>query len=254
MDKVVVNSLWIGPSLTRLERASIQSYIDTGHEFHLHTYEDVKNVPVDCIIKDANLIMEEKEIFEIKDTCISFSDIWRFKMLYELGGYWVDLDMIALKKLDFKEDFVMASERTIQRGAYKNKLPFVSQVAVLKAPPHSHFYLSLYEKCVKHCKRYVNNQDTLKYMKIFRQHIIAHGLEGCVKGPEVFCNLDWWHTKEIFYNQPYKTKYGVEPNDNLLGGYSIHFWRQITRKYKMDLNASYHEDSLYEKLLRRHNC
>ena len=39
-------------------------------------------------------------------------------MLYEKGGYWVDSDMIALKKpLRFKEEpYIFSSERTIQKG------------------------------------------------------------------------------------------------------------------------------------------
>ena len=33
-------------------------------------------------------------------------------MLYEVGGYWVDLDMIAIKMFDFKEPYIFSSERT----------------------------------------------------------------------------------------------------------------------------------------------
>ena len=39
-------------------------------------------------------------------------------MLYEKGGYWVDLDMIALKP-KFKEPYIFSSERTIQKGPQK---------------------------------------------------------------------------------------------------------------------------------------
>ena len=65
--------------------------------------------------------MPRKEVFDLKSTFLPFSDIWRYKMLYENGGYWVDLDMIAIKRFDFKEPFVFSSERTIQKGAYASK-------------------------------------------------------------------------------------------------------------------------------------
>ena len=69
--------------------------------------------------------MPKKEVFRLKNTFLPFSDIFRYKMLYENGGYWVDLDMICLKKLNFKEPFVFSSERTIQKGAYAMKVKYV---------------------------------------------------------------------------------------------------------------------------------
>jgi len=250
MTKIIVNSLWIGPKLTRLEKASIQSYIDTGHEFHLWIYQDVDGIPQDTILKDANIIIPEDQIFKIKDTCASFSDIWRYKMLYDIGGYWVDLDMISLKTLDFKEDYIISSERTIQQGAFKSLLTYVPNIGVLKSPQGSKFYGELYEKCLG--SKHNNNNDITKYMKLFRNHIKKYKFEKYIKSPDFFCNLDWWHTKEMFDTKEYKPKYGVAPDENLLGGYSIHMWRHLTKKYKKDLDAKYNLFTMYEILLNKY--
>ena len=72
--------------------------------------------------------------------------------LYENGGYWVDLDMICIKKLDFKEPFIFSSERTIQKGSYAMQVKYVPNIGVLKAPTKSEFYKELYEKCMHHQK------------------------------------------------------------------------------------------------------
>ena len=109
---VVVQSLWVGNDLTDMEKYCIQSFLNTGHEFHLYTYGKIGGIPKGVKIKDGNQIMPAKEIFQLRSTFLPFSDIFRYKMLYEKGGYWVDMDLIAIKKLDFQEPYVFSSERT----------------------------------------------------------------------------------------------------------------------------------------------
>ncbi len=102
MSKLVVQSLWVGNKLSRMEYYSIKSFLVLGYKFHLYTYEDVDNVPKGTIIKDANEIMKQKDVFSLKSSFLPFSDIWRYKLLHMKGGYWVDVDMIALRRFDFK--------------------------------------------------------------------------------------------------------------------------------------------------------
>ena len=130
MTKLVVQSLWVGDRLSRMEYYSIKSFLVLGYTFHLYTYNKVKNVPKGTIIKDASKIMPKKEIFELKEkkTYLPFSDIWRYKLLYDKGGYWVDLDMIALKRFDFKEPPVFSSERII----YGNCKRFASNLPMFQ--------------------------------------------------------------------------------------------------------------------------
>ena len=86
-NKVVVQSLWVGNRLSRMEYYSIKSFLKLGYIFHLYTYEKVKNVPKGTIIKDGNSVMPIKEIFSLKKSFLPFSDIWRYKLLYDKGGY-----------------------------------------------------------------------------------------------------------------------------------------------------------------------
>ena len=57
-----VQTLWVGDSLSELENLCITSYIKQGYDFHLYAYGDIKNVPEDCIVLDANSILDESEI------------------------------------------------------------------------------------------------------------------------------------------------------------------------------------------------
>ena len=127
-NKIIVQSLWVGDKLSRLEYYSIKSFLVLGYTFHLYVYNKVKNIPKGTIIKDANEIMPAKEIFNLKSTFLPFSDIWRYKMLYKKGGYWVDMDMICIKALDFKEEYVFSSERTIKEGAFSSIEEYVPNI------------------------------------------------------------------------------------------------------------------------------
>lgn len=244
---VIVQSLWVGPELSQLEIYSIKSYLKTGHTFHLYTYEKVKKVPKGVIIKDGNKIIPKKELFDFKSSYLPFSDIFRYKLLYEKGDYWVDMDMIALRKLDFEEPFVFSSERTIQKGAYKNSKPYVANIGVLKAPPKSEFYKELYEKCIKQTKI----TENIQFMRIMRKLVDKYNYHKYVKGPKLFCPLDWWHAKEAFYPPCCSSKYGVRGysvTSILRNSYSVHFWRSIvTNKRKIDVNQKFDEKSLWER-------
>ena len=249
----IVQSLWICNSLSKIEIYSIKSFLKLGMQFHLYTYGDVENVPEGTLVLDANEIMDKSDIFTLKDSYLPFSDIWRYKLLYDKGGYWVDLDFIATKVFDFEEPYVFASERTIQKGAYAMKVPYVYQICILKAPIGSPFFKVLYEKCRK--KQVVSghkNKDKTKYMRVFRDLVRDYGLENYVKSPETFCNLDWWYAKDCFLpKETYVMKYGVEPKsiESMFENYGIHLWRNlVTNKYKLDVERDYDERSLWEKI------
>ena len=255
--EIIVQSLWVGPRLSRLEYYSIKSFLTLGYTFHLYTYEKVKNIPKGTVIKDASEIMPAKDIFDLKSTYLPFSDIWRYKMLHDKGNYWVDLDMIAIKKFDFdteKDKYVFSSERTIQEGAYKSRSKKVPNIGVLKAPKGSPFYLEAYEKCLAFNTN-KKNDDKLKYMKMLRALIKKHDMEKYVKEPKLFCNLDWWHSREAFeVHKKYPKKYGVPAptiSSMFRGPYTVHFWRdRITKKYGLKLDDVYDEDCLWEKMIK----
>ena len=251
---IIVQSLWVGPRLSRMEYYSIKSFLTLGYKYHLYTYEKVKNIPKGTIVKDANEIMPRKEVFNLKSTYLPFSDIWRYKMLHDKGNYWVDLDMIAIKKFDFENEvYVFSSERTIQEGAYRSYSKKVPNIGVLKAPKGSPFYLEAYEKCLEFNKNN-KNDDKLKYMKMLRALIKKHNMDKYVKEPKVFCNLDWWHAREAFeVHKKYPKKYGVTPPSipsMFRGPYTIHFWRdRVTKKYGLKLDGEYDPDCLWEKMI-----
>ena len=249
---VIVQSLWIGPTLTDMEVYCIKSFLKQGMEFHLYTYDKVKRIPKGTKIKDGNKIMSSNEIFKLKETFLPFSDIWRYKLLYEKGGYWVDMDMICIKSFDFKEPFVFSSERTMNNGAFKMEVPHVPNIGILKAPKGSPFYKELHDRCIELEKKKTNT-DKLKYMRVLRKMIDKYRYKKYVKPPHYFCHLDWWYAKDAYMEVGnFKPKWGhsgLTMKSMFSKPYTIHLWRDlVTKKYKLDTNGKYHPDSLWEKL------
>ena len=249
-----VQSLWVGNNLSELEILSIKSFQKLGHPFILYTYDKVKGIPKGTIVKDGNKIMKKKDLFKFKTSFLPFSDIFRYKMLYEKGGYWVDLDMIALKPLRFRDPYVFSSERTIQKGPYRNRTKTeISNIGILKAPPKSDFYKELFDRCIEEEKKGV--KENIQFMRTMREVLEEYGFEKYVKPAKMFCPLDWWHTKDAFYPPCCKEKYdvaGYSVDSVLKKAHCVHMWRSIMfKRHKIDLNDDFSENSMWELLKKK---
>ena len=123
----IIQSLWIGKSLSKLEQLSMKSFIDHGHTYHLYTYDNVENIPNGVVVKDGNDILSKDEIYTYKNGSVSaFSNLFRFTLLYKKGGYWVDTDLICLKKFTFKEDDIVLSTEPLK--SYNSQTPTSSLI------------------------------------------------------------------------------------------------------------------------------
>lgn len=124
----VLNSVWVGDRLGPLERLCVLSGLAAGHPFHIYSYEPDKleGVPPGAEVRDAAEVMGRERMTAYAE-CGSFvlgSNFWRYEMLRQGRGYWVDLDMLLLKPFDFDQDYVFGRE---QEGSINT--------AVMLAPP-----------------------------------------------------------------------------------------------------------------------
>jgi hypothetical protein len=108
-ERQIVHGLWIGDSLSRMEVLTMLSFIEQGHQFNLWTYSpQLENAPAQAVIMDANLIIPKDEVFcysnnnafgHGKGSYAGFSDVFRYKLLSEHGGWWTDMDITCLAPL-----------------------------------------------------------------------------------------------------------------------------------------------------------
>lgn len=125
-----LNSLWFGSELGYLEQLSIKSALALGHPYTLYSYEpeQLKGVPEGVDLRNAFEVMNDPKRtkhFAGKFKALG-SDFFRYELLAQDQGYWVDLDVIFLKPFDFAESHVFGWER---KGSING--------AVLKMPADS---------------------------------------------------------------------------------------------------------------------
>jgi hypothetical protein len=95
------NGFWHGPPLGWLRSKCLQTFLERGHQFHLYVYDDVE-VPTGIQLQDARSILPADDIFyfERPDSGLldiaPFSDLFRWKLLAYLGGWYCDVDTICL--------------------------------------------------------------------------------------------------------------------------------------------------------------
>jgi hypothetical protein len=97
-----------------MELLCIKSFMAHGHNFHLYTYTPVTGVPEGCIVKDGCEILGSDMIFTYpngpeRGSYGGFANMFRYKLLFDRGGYWVDLDIVCLKPFDFPGPYVICS-------------------------------------------------------------------------------------------------------------------------------------------------
>lgn len=225
---MIVQSLWIGQSVSRMERACIQSWINAGYEFHLFSYEEVDNLPSDTVRRDAREILPESRIFKYNlpfskggGSYSGFSNFFRYKLLLR-GGVWADTDMYCLKPLP-ELDYIL-----VQEGE------FVAS-CILKLPPDS----DLARFCSAVCD--TKNPDKIVWGETGPQLVLeaTKRLDLPVQQPSMYFPIMHWEVHRFLEDSPV-------PNS-----YTVHFWNEMWRRKGIDKNVTHGANSIYEQLIDR---
>jgi len=95
MAKEVVNTFWDGRDLSPIECACLRSFIERGIRVRVFAYRDLA-VPRGIQVEDANDIIASNGLFLFEGSPSAFTNIFRYKLLLEHGGWWVDTDVLIL--------------------------------------------------------------------------------------------------------------------------------------------------------------
>jgi hypothetical protein len=232
-----INGLWIGNRLSPVEILCIQSFLNNDHAFVLWTYEKLENeLPEGTIIRDANQIIPREGVFQYKNknqfghgkgSYAGFSDIFRYKLLYENGGWWVDMDVTCLKPLDFPTPYVFRTH---------HDLKVVGNL--MKCPPKSDLMLHCYQKAIAEVD--AENRDWNKPIRILNEIIEELGLQQYIFE---MSNRDSWNDvrKLIIRKIPVPESW-----------YVIHWVNEEWRRNKIDKDYA-GKNSVLHDLYVKHN-
>jgi hypothetical protein len=176
-ESVHINSLWIGESLSPLEQLTIKSFLSQGHQFTLWTYEQVDNIPTGTDVRSADEIIPESMVFRYNNpsylghgqySYAGFSDLFRYKLLYEKGGCWTDMDITCLRPLIINEPFLFRHHH--KSGAIGN---------LMYCLEGSEIMLWCYEQSVK--RIHAENRDWMLPVNILNEGIKKFVLSSYVR-------------------------------------------------------------------------
>ena len=225
----IIQGLWVGSALSTMEQLSITSFLRNRHEYHLYAYDELANVPGGTVIKDAREILPASAIFQYRNrpSYAGFADVFRFKLLFERGGWWADADMVCLRPFDFSEEYVFSSE---MNGGQQ-----LTNVGVIKAPMGS--------EAIAHAYRVCQTKQPSKIEwgeigpRLMSEVVKQYRLDKYQKPYYTFCPISDWHR----FLEPYVA--AIHPE-----AYAIHLWNEGWRLAKQDKDCCYHRDCIYEQL------
>lgn len=111
-----VNALWIGGAMTTIARLAVTSFQRCGHGVRLYAYDDIPNVARCVDLLDACEVLLRSELERFAGNIVQFSDRFRWRLLMERGGYWVDTDLVCLRAFRFSQALVFGSGQTASRA------------------------------------------------------------------------------------------------------------------------------------------
>jgi hypothetical protein len=228
----IINSLWFG-KIKSLEELTLRSFSKYA-EFHLWVYDDI-DVPKikNLVIRNGREILPEQDIFLYPNkmdlpfggrSIVGFSERFRYKVLYEKGGWWSDLDVTCLKPIEqIKTDYFFRDHGT---------LPLVGNI--IKCPPMS----ELMGRCYEISKKMINEKTTDWHlaMKILAENVKDLNLTHFIR--KNFCNID---------RVPVVEKYFKSTEDAPENWHFIHWMNTLFDRQQ------YASGSFYDKLLKEHN-
>jgi hypothetical protein len=228
----VIQSLWIGESfLSRMEIACIKSFLRQGYEYHLYAYEDFNNLPQGAVLMDANSILTKDKIFQYQGSLnvgggsyAGFSNFFRFQLLKENGGTWVDADIYCLKRLpEYEYIFVKHSLDEITAG-------------LIHCPKNCDFANYCCNVCDTKNPLHIKWSETgpaLVHKAVHELNLTQYVLE-----PDLYFPIRHTQLGLFFQN--------TELSSDVC---TVHFWNEAWRRSGMKKNTVYHANCLYEKLL-----
>lgn len=230
----IVQILWIGEKLSRMENACIKSWLNFGYDVHLYTYGEVKNIPNNTVIKSGSDIIPENKIFQYNlpsgkggGSFSGFSNFFRYKLLLEKGGIWADADVFCLKKLPNSE-YIFAKQGNGEIASF-----------IIKSPKQSDFLKKCWEACME------KNPNKLKWGETGPE-LVSEMVDNCGLRENVFEQILF---DPIRFEEVHKFT-EIQP---IPKSYTVHFCNEMWRRKGMDKNIIYKRESLYEKILAMNN-
>jgi len=254
-----IQFLWVRGELSRMEILSLRSFRVHGHPVHLYSYEPPPNVPAGVELMDAREILDES-LVPAKDKVpfgrggySTFANLFRYKLLYEKGGWWADTDVVAVRPWSDFPDVVVSGTRETKHGIRAN-------IFVLRFPPGHPQAKELLDAFPK---KPLSEIEFGKTGPILAHEVLgADGVKRYCQAPEVFAPVAWNAAWQLLRTRRERFSFGelgqrirrphlsVRFTEKTV---AVHLWNEMWKDAGYDKSAKYDASCLYEKLQARYN-
>ncbi|MCF8257355.1 MAG: hypothetical protein K9J06_07365 [Flavobacteriales bacterium] len=236
-ERQIFNALWIGNRLSAVELLTINSHISQGHVFRLWAYEHLETpLPAGVLLADASEIIPKDEVFcyrkknafgHGKGSYAGFSDIFRYRLLYERGGWWTDMDITCLRPIFTDRPYFFRPH---------HDLPVVGNV--MKCPAGSELMKMCYDQAMIEVN--AENTDWLRPIRILNDNICELGLEGYIS--REVSNHDRWDITSRF----------IWKEDEIPEQWLFIHWQNEEWRTRNVNRADFYHRSALAKLMAKH--
>jgi hypothetical protein len=242
MELPIVQSLWTGARLSVMEQLSIRSFLHHGHPFHLYTIGQVDGVPAGTAVHSISEVVSPGEIAggEHNDRRAEGHDghrgdasleAFRYKVLLARGGWWTDLDCVCIRPLEFRDEHVLGHTREPD-GRRR------VATALMKSPVGS----PLMEYC------WERSRQPDRWAPVWGDagpHLVGEALERVpvpvrILEPAAFCPIDYWQVWQLIRERQMPERCSA-----------IRLWRSRWQHERLDPDAVYDLESLFEQMKRQ---
>ncbi len=253
-----IRSLWIGDTLSAVERLCIASFLANGYPFHLYAYDEIGNVPSGADLRDARDILPKEKVFRYSSgaeigSLAGFSNFFRWELLLTHGGWWVDMDVVCLRPFDFSEEVVFGNQNGDSAAVSVLRFPAGhplsrDMVARCHRPFSPLSWSSPAERWRLFWRRFRqgNQPGSVKFSqtgpKLFGQAVAHHGLILFAHPQQCFYPVHWTEWRGVFDGTL------ADGMNRLNGAHAIHLWNELMRRENFDKNGRFPADSVFENL------
>jgi hypothetical protein len=242
--KFQTHMFWAYGNFSNLEKISTNSFLAKDYQLSIWTYGDLSNAPARAHVRDAREILPESLFFELSNgSCAPFSDFFRYAVLNKIGGLWVDTDVIALRRPQFDEPFLVTErlpvgtverlvKQALRRGVVSSR---VNNNVIFNPAPSRGNIIDLAFLYSEHFPKNKIQWGELgpALLAAIERIYPNHGF--IIKTPEFANPIDFWETPRAL----------LEPGVRLSSAAAfLHLYNQTWNDSKIDKNAPFPKRSL----------
>lgn len=237
-ERVRLNTLWIGPSLSRVERACLRSALRQGHPVTLHCYDVPAGVPDGVDLADAAPLVPATRIVRHRTGSVSlFSNLFRYILQRQGLGTWIDTDLYFVAPVDGTRPNLFGRQSADELNGAVLRLPadspLLPPLIALFDEADVPFWLSKAQHAAAAQRLREHGRTGLALMPWGSTGPIAltalarrFGLEAAALPAEIFYPVPWREAGWIL-DPARKLDDMVRP-----GTVAVHLWNELIRNFK----------------------